>query len=351
MILIFILIAGWQKDLMNAKKYERKGNFTKAESLYIEAFRKAPERVYSELKRFYEKREEYEKLKKITLEFLKENPYHKKAIKTLIKVCEKLGDKYSAINYLKKLKNKMVYEEIANLYLERGDTLKALKYYKKAQNNLKIGLILKDKKPEKAIKYLKKEKGDKAKIGLFECYLKLGRFEDAKRAIEGTRDENYFIGLVDFYDGNIESAKLHFSRVLPSSPYAREAMKRIFLISESQSEDDLKTIAFAEFLVFQRKFREAKRALMSVQDSTLRDDAFLLLGEIYEKEKNIKSAISAYTYIITHYNNFSAQLAYLKLCKIFKKQKKKEEIKNLREEFIRKFPASPLLPYIKEITM
>ena len=185
--------------------------------------------------------------------------------------------------------------------------------------------------PDKAAGYFKrflakrpqrKEQILEARFYLVECQLQKRDFKKVEKGLLeiansefGIRDSRdralYHLGELYFFQGEFGKSLEVFDRVInefPKSDYENDALRKIILITDHQSDDgSLKEFARGELLGRQGRYEEGIETLRGIIGSgrrvrleapTLVDDAMLLMGDLFERKREYPVAISAYENLV-----------------------------------------------------
>ncbi len=216
-----------------------------------------------------------------------------------------LGDYYKAINNFRRVFND--YPK-SNYYIDAGyligqiylwDLAKPIKARSSFEQLLKV-------QPYSVYRF-------DALFAIGDTYLIEGKLDDAEKQYKKTHTNNgnitkvkeqaeFKLAEITYYRKDFEKAKEEYNKIVenyPNGNYVNDSLTRLFFINENIGlEEALIKFVEAELLEKQAKYNEAleiyRNIIADYLSSSLKDDSYKAIAEIYSYEQDYNETISAY---------------------------------------------------------
>jgi len=182
-----------------------------------------------------------------------------------------------------------------------------------------------------------------------EQLLKKGEISEVEEECKGLEDESFFMGEINFFKKDFNSAFSLYSKLPITSPYANDALFKMLIIKEINKES-LEFYADAELAVF---MGESDKGIKYIQEGISRDSstysyAAFLLSMAYEKKNDIVMATQVLLDAVQlEPKNLFAPYLLRRAGILCVRMGRYDDARDVYEKLCASFPSSVLVPVVR----
>jgi len=179
-----------------------------------------------------------------------------------------------------------------------------------------------------------------------------------RRVLPAQLQAQYGLGMLEFYQGNLDSAKALFGKVAVhlDADAANDALEKIVLLETYRSEAEqaaIKLLAAGMLRQKQRQYEEAQalyqKALQRAGNSELAAYIQLQLANLFQEQHRSDEALALLDRILEQYpyTVFADRILWLK-GKIYESRQQRDKAVEVYSKILLSYPRSPLVPFARE---